>query len=91
MQRCVKGVYSERLVSSGYRAEWRAAYLLHIRGALIRGIRMDDRRNVVGMRMNVVATQTADALGEREHGNIGEGHEREPTCSSRGDSGGRNH
>ncbi len=52
---------------------------------------VDDRRYIVGMRVNTVATQTADAdvLGEREHKNTGKVNE--PTWSSRGDSGGKNH
>ncbi len=28
---------------------------------------IDDRRNIVGMGVNAVSTQTADVLGEREH------------------------
>ena len=34
---------------------------------------MDDEGEVVGMGVNIVSTQTADVLGEREHENIGEG------------------
>ncbi len=43
------------------------AYRLGIRGALIRGITIDDRRNIVGVGVNTVSTMTADVLGDREH------------------------
>ncbi len=32
---------------------------------------MNDRRNVVDMRVNSVSAQTADVLGDREHENMG--------------------
>ncbi len=43
---------------------------MDIRGALIRGIIIDDHRNIVDMSVNTVSAQNADALGEREHANI---------------------
>ncbi len=60
-------------MSLRYGAEWRAAYLLGICSTLIRGIMIDNRRNIVGMGVNTVSTQTADVLGEREHRNVDEG------------------
>ncbi len=34
---------------------------------------IDNHRNIVGMGVNTVSTQTADVLGEREHRNVDEG------------------
>ncbi len=50
-----------------------STYLLGIRGTLIRGVMIDDDRNIVGMGVNTVSTMTADVLRYREHGNIGGG------------------
>ncbi len=78
------------IVSLRYGVEGRAAYLLGIRGALIRRIMIDDDRNIVGMGVNTVSTQAADELGDCEYKKTDKG-EWEPTWSSRGEEGGENH
>ncbi len=61
------------IVSLRYGVEWRAAYRLGICRALVRGIMIDDCRDVVDMRVNTVSTMTADVLGDSEHEKMDEG------------------
>ncbi len=61
------------IVSSGYCVEWKAAYLLGIRGTLSGGMMKDSGRNEVDMRVNTVSTLTADSLGGGKHETMNEG------------------